>query len=59
MEHQLTSLALYELMKESPKRSIDEKLQFMEKRVTSLVGFPDGERYFFNPSVRYFKSDIK
>lgn len=49
MKRTSIKLALYKLLKESPKRSIDEKLKFMEKRVAALVKCSDGENGRLTP----------
>lgn len=59
MEHEILRSFLYELVKESPSKLIEEKLQYMENRVADRCRCPEEQRGKLNRSLRYFKSDFK
>ncbi|GBO46148.1 hypothetical protein AVEN_51500-1 [Araneus ventricosus] len=59
MDRGFTRLALYELIKESLDKSIDEKFQFLENRVAEITRCPDAEKSSLKRSLSHFKSDFK
>lgn len=59
MEKEFTRRELYDILKESQSRTIDEKLLFMENQIKEITNCPDVEKSSLKRSLRYFRSEFK